>query len=105
MAEIKLEDWTPQEPSKGPPLPKFLNIFWPWYKEEVTEEYTCPYCGATFSTEQELNDHIAAVHPQAGAYSCPYCSQSFTTLEGLIDHVTAAHPDQPPIGEIKIQWE
>lgn len=28
----KLEDWLPQEPNQGPPLPEFLNIFWPWYK-------------------------------------------------------------------------
>ena len=27
----KLEDWMPQEPSQGPPLPEFLKIFWPWY--------------------------------------------------------------------------
>lgn len=31
MAEIKLEDWRPQEPWQGPPLPEFLNIYWPWY--------------------------------------------------------------------------
>jgi len=30
--EFKLEDWVPQEPSQGPPLPEFLQIFWPWYK-------------------------------------------------------------------------
>lgn len=25
--------------------------------------YTCPHCGATFSTQGELDDHIASVHP------------------------------------------
>ncbi len=29
--------------------------------EEVT--YTCPYCGATFGTKKELDDHIASEHP------------------------------------------
>jgi len=29
--EFKLEDWIPQEPNQGPPLPEFLKIFWPWY--------------------------------------------------------------------------
>ncbi len=24
--------------------------------------YVCPFCGATFATQQELNDHINAVH-------------------------------------------
>lgn len=27
----ELEDWLPMEPTKGPPLPRFLVIFWPWY--------------------------------------------------------------------------
>jgi len=30
-----LEGWMPMEPGKGPPLPSFLNIYWPWYKLEV----------------------------------------------------------------------
>ncbi|MBA7606571.1 hypothetical protein ES703_13721 [subsurface metagenome] len=33
--EFKLEDWLPQEPNQGPPLPEWLRIFWPWYKPEV----------------------------------------------------------------------
>ena len=33
--EFKLKDWLPQEPWQGPPLPEFLNIFWPWYKPEA----------------------------------------------------------------------
>ncbi len=83
MAEIKLKDWLPQEPWQGPPLPEFLNIYWPWYKkEEVPPEV-----------------------PPTGIYNCPYCDQSFDTLKELIDHVTAAHPDKPPLGEIDIQWE
>jgi len=32
MDNFELENWLPMEPSKGPPLPRFLNIFWPWYK-------------------------------------------------------------------------
>lgn len=27
-----VEEWMPQEPWQGPPLPEFLNIYWPWYK-------------------------------------------------------------------------
>lgn len=26
-----LEEWAPMEPEKGPPLPKWLGIYWPWY--------------------------------------------------------------------------
>jgi len=35
--EFTLEDWLPQEPSQGPPLPEFLNIFWPWYTPPAAE--------------------------------------------------------------------
>lgn len=28
----ELEEWYPMEPQYGPPLPRFLNIYWPWYK-------------------------------------------------------------------------
>ncbi len=31
MAEIKFEDWLPQEINQGPPFPEFLGIYWPWY--------------------------------------------------------------------------
>ncbi len=99
------EEWQPMPPNMGPPLPKFLNIYWPWYKEEVPGVFTCPICGATFSTQEELNAHIAAAHPAPLAYGCPYCDQSFATLKELIDHVAAAHPDQPPLQEITITWE
>lgn len=37
MAELKLEDWLPQEPWQGPPLPEFLNIYWPWYVPPTAE--------------------------------------------------------------------
>jgi len=29
---FELENWLPMEPAMGPPLPRFLNILWPWYK-------------------------------------------------------------------------
>lgn len=32
MNDLELEDWMPMEPDKGPPLPRFLGIYWPWYK-------------------------------------------------------------------------
>lgn len=28
-------DWFPMEPQKGPPLPRFLELYWPWYKPSV----------------------------------------------------------------------
>ena len=31
LPELELEDWMPMEPEKGPPLPRLLEIYWPWY--------------------------------------------------------------------------
>jgi len=38
MNNFKLENWLPQEPWQGPPLPEFLSIYWPWYKPPVPGE-------------------------------------------------------------------
>ena len=35
--EFKIEDWLPQEPNQGPPLPEFLNLYWPWYTPPAVE--------------------------------------------------------------------
>lgn len=37
MNDFKVENWFPMEPTKGPPLPRFLNILWPWYKPPLPE--------------------------------------------------------------------
>lgn len=29
--EFELEKWIPMMPQKGPPLPVYLNVYWPWY--------------------------------------------------------------------------
>lgn len=29
----KPEEWVPMSPLMGPPLPKWMDITWPWYKE------------------------------------------------------------------------
>lgn len=31
MPQLEIKDWLPQEPWQGPPLPEFLNVYWPWY--------------------------------------------------------------------------
>lgn len=37
MNNFELENWLPMEPAMGPPLPRFLNILWPWYKPPLPE--------------------------------------------------------------------
>lgn len=29
--EFKIENWLPMSPDMGPPLPRYLEIYWPWY--------------------------------------------------------------------------
>lgn len=84
MDNFELESLLPMPPNMGPPFPVAFQIFWPWYKE--VEVITPPEV------------------PPPLPYSCPYCDQSFNTLKELIDHAAATHPDQPPIGEITIEW-
>ena len=57
-----------------------------------TPVYTCPYCGATFSSQAELDAHIATVHPPVPEYTCPYCGATFSTQAELDAHVASQHP-------------
>ena len=34
MTEFNFEDLLPMPPDMGPPLPRFLVIYWPWYEEK-----------------------------------------------------------------------
>lgn len=33
----KLDEWFPTSPLAGPPLPKWMSIFWPWYEAPGAE--------------------------------------------------------------------
>jgi len=35
MDNLALEDWQPMPPEMGPPLPRSIGIYWPWYKVAV----------------------------------------------------------------------
>ena len=100
-----LEEWIPQEFWQGPPLPEWLQIFWPWYKPEVPTVYTCPVCGAQFSTEAELNQHIATTHPEVPptVYTCPICGAEFSTEAELNYHIQTMHPTAPPVADIRVE--
>lgn len=42
MAEFSVEDLLLMPFHMGPPLPRFLAIYWPWYEEKLPEEPTPP---------------------------------------------------------------
>ncbi|GAI32335.1 unnamed protein product, partial [marine sediment metagenome] len=58
---------------------------------ERLQVYTCPHCGATFSTQAELDAHIASVHPSV-VYTCPHCGATFATQGELDAHIASLHP-------------
>ncbi|MBA7684486.1 hypothetical protein ES703_92882 [subsurface metagenome] len=39
MPELTIEDFIPMPPNMGPPLPRWLVIYWPWYKEKPPGTY------------------------------------------------------------------
>jgi len=58
------EEWKPMDWGMGPPLPRFLGIYWPWYQKESPSEggYPCPFCGDSFDNKEDLNKHIREQH-------------------------------------------
>jgi hypothetical protein len=97
-----IEEWFPMEPTLGPPLPKWLEIYWPWYKGVAPPPvvFTCPYCGATFATEAEMNYHIQTQHAAPPIYTCPYCGATFATEAERDSHVQTQHPAPPSLANL-----
>jgi len=65
---------------------------------ERLQIFTCPYCGATFSTQTDLDAHITSVHPSV-VYTCSYCGATFSSQTDLDAHITSLHPTA-----IEIPW-
>lgn len=111
--KFKLEDWLPMEPNKGPPLPDFLQIFWPWYTPPGTEPGITTPTDITFTvaiTNAEVLDQRAAEVFEG--YGClEPCGMVFGTWEELLAHARVAHPEfyevlisQPPPEPPRGQW-
>lgn len=68
-----LDDWKLMPPSKGWPLPKFLNLYWPWVK-------TTPGMTHKFSVGQKIMDlsgdvyTIQSIDTAGGYYNCVVAS-------------------------------
>lgn len=37
--DFEIENWMPMPPEMGPPLPRWLVIYWPWYEEKPPGTY------------------------------------------------------------------
>jgi len=65
---LKPEDWIPMEPDKGPPLPSFLNIYWPWYQApEVGEVALSDLLIEPASVQKDSEVTISVVVTNAGS--------------------------------------
>jgi uncharacterized C2H2 Zn-finger protein len=62
------------------------------------ETFTCPECGDTFPTSEELEQHEHAMplawEHGSTPFRCPICGSGFDEAEELVTHEATAHPDQ-----------
>ena len=62
----ELEDWMPMPPDMGPPLPRWLVIYWPWYEEKPPGTYrltvfrvgTDPVVNILMDGDKEVTAHF-----------------------------------------------
>jgi hypothetical protein len=59
---------------------------------------TCPECGDTFPTREELDAHQHAVplawERGSSSFDCPLCGARFDEAEELLTHQGSAHPGE-----------
>ena len=87
MNDFELENWFPMDPVKGPPLPRFLNIHWPWYKQGEEPPPEPPETGVVIGLKNPPSD--------AENWSLSLCDWDITVL---IKEVT--DQDRLAIGEV-----
>lgn len=53
-------------------------------------QYKCETCGATFDSQEELDQHNSTMHSQ---YRCAHCGQVFNSEAEREEHNRAMHPE------------
>ncbi len=53
-------------------------------------QYRCGECGASFSSQQDLEEHNRTVHSR---FTCDTCGESFGSKSELEAHNRVAHPE------------
>ncbi|XP_042622905.1 zinc finger and BTB domain-containing protein 40-like [Cyprinus carpio] len=60
----------------------------------ITEAHDCQKCRVSFSSLDELRQHIQEVHPKVRwILNCKTCKKAYQTLSGLWYHNRTAHPE------------
>jgi len=108
----------------GPPLPKSMGIYWPWYKPPevpvveappvvVYPPVTYPPVAPPVVAYPPVAPPVAPpvvvyppvavpeAPPPAALYVCPACGAQFADLSDLYTHIEEVHPEAPP--EIPIE--
>jgi len=57
------------------------------------EQSKCEVCGATFESQEKLEEHTRKLHPQ---YGCDICGETFSSQSELEAHSHIEHPEQTP---------
>ena len=73
---------------------------------DTNETFTCPECGDTFPTREELDRHEHAMplawERGSSSFDCPICGARFEEADELVTHQATAHPgeDAPSDGTL-----
>jgi hypothetical protein len=59
----------------------------------MQKTFTCTYCGATFGSQNRLNQH-RKVHQEDLRLLCEFCERPFSKKENLLLHLTNMHKDK-----------
>lgn len=63
-----------------------------------TDPLTCPECGDTFPSRDELarHEHTMPLAWERGSsnFDCPFCGARFDEADELLTHQTSAHPGE-----------
>lgn len=80
---VNIENWLPMTPLQGPPLPRFLDIYWPWIHPELPPGETppggeVPPGGQVKFAYSEQKCWIRGPFPEATAWKQPGYSVKIT---------------------------
>lgn len=121
MDNLALEDWMPMSPAEGPPFPRSMGVYWPWYKvavpplevvppavpvavPPVVPVIVAPPAAPPVIAYPPAAPPVIAYPPPAAPpevppeviYACPICGAEFSTLSALEAHMALVHPPEVP---------
>ncbi len=62
---MNIWDLLPQSPFLGPPLPRFLNLYWPWAQPASSATSTSPLAGLFRGADDSRSSVAPQIMPQS----------------------------------------